>query len=109
MAQTLTVAAPGLDHLAIELVEQVSIPGDKTGVEETTRGGPRAADVGGAFGKGPHAWLDADTLFPQGVAHGFGYPRQRELACMDKDQLRVAPWRQLPTTVCAERDDGDRA
>src|SRR5438105_15901602 len=80
MAQTLTVASPRLEHLALETIEQMSLAADETRVQEATRRRPRAARVSGAFGEGPHAPLEAGGLFPAWVAHRFRHPRQHHLA-----------------------------
>src|SRR2546421_11502854 len=109
MAQTLTVASPRLEHLALETIEQMSVAADETRVQEATCRRPRAARVSSAFGEGPYARLEADGLFPEWVAHRFGDPRQSELAVVQKQELGIAARRQLASAVCAERHQDDRA
>src|ERR687885_106288 len=102
MPQTLTVASPGLNHLAIGGIEQVSVADDETRVQEASRRRPRAAGVSGAFGQRPHAWLEADGLFPEWIAHRFGDPRHSELASVQNEQLGIAARGQLTSAVCAQ-------
>ena len=109
MAQTLAVASPRLEYLAVEGIEQMSIAADETRVQDAARRRPRAARVSGAFGQGPYARLDADGLFPEWVAHRFGDPRQSELPGVQKQQLGIAARGQLTSAVCAERHQGERA